>query len=176
MKALIAFTAIALVLFLAGCSDKVDSPVSPQQKQTAAALSKNQAVPFQTTYEAVFQITQTSPSTAHAVGNGSGNATHVGLYTSVTSDDIQYTSLTGGLILNGTHTSFAANGDELYATFTGTFAIANGIVTYTINFVFNGGTGRFADLYGEVQVVATSDDVGQATMQISGSGSGYITY
>ncbi len=176
MKALIAFTAIALVLFLAGCSDKMDSPVSPQQKQTATDLSKKHEVPFSTTYEAVGQITPTSLTTAHAVMNGSGNATHVGYYTSVSEDDIIYTSATGGNILNGTHTSYAANGDELYATFTGIFAIADGIVTFTVDFTFNGGTGRFTNLYGKVQVVVTSDDVGQPIMDLSGGGSGWIIY
>ncbi len=181
MKALIAFSAIALVLFLVGCSDKMDSPVSPQQEQTVQkqsvpALSKKHEVPFQTTYEAVGQLTPTSLTSAHAVVNGSGNATHVGYYTSISEDDIQYTSATGGIIANGTHTSYAANGDELYATFTGTFTIANGIATNTINFIFNGGTGRFVDLYGEIQVVVTTDDVGQLTQELSGSGSGYIIY
>jgi hypothetical protein len=176
MKTLIASSAIALVLFLVGCSDKIDSPVSPQQKQTAPALSKNHGVPFNTTYEAVFQITPTSATTGHAVGIGSGEATHVGHYTSISSDNIRYTSATGGIITDGTHSSYAANGDELYATFTGTFAIANGITTNTINFIFNGGTGRFADLHGEVQVVVTTDDVGQLTQELSGSGSGWIIY
>lgn len=181
MKALTAFSAIALVLLLAGCSDKVDSPVSPQQeqtvqKQTVPDLSKNHEVPFSTTYEAVFDLTPTGQYSAHAVGKGSGEATHVGHYTSISEDDIYYTSATGGIIANGTHTSYAANGDKLYATFTGTFAIANGITTFTISFIFDGGTGRFADLYGEIQVVATTDDVGQLTMELSGSGSGSIIY
>ena len=181
MKALTASSAIALVLFLAGCSDKIDSPVSPKQeqtmqKQTVSALSKNHEVPFSTTYEAVFDVTPTGQYSAHAVGKGSGNATHVGHYTSITSDDFYYTSSTGGIIANGTHTSYAANGDEMYATFTGTFVIANGITTNTIDFVFNGGTGRFANLYGEVEIVATTDDTGQLTQELSGGGSGYIIY
>ncbi len=177
MKNLFAFSAIALVLFLVGCSDKMDSPVSPQQKQTASGLSKKHEVPFNTTYEAVGQITQTSLTTAHAIMNGSGNATHVGYYTSISEDDMEYnTSYTGGLVKNGVHTSYAANGDKLYATFTGTFTVANGIATYTINFIFNGGTGRFVNLNGEVQVVVTSDDVGQPTPLLSGSGSGWIIY
>ncbi len=176
MKTLFAFGAIALVLLLAGCSDKVDSPVSPQQKQTATVLSKNHGVPFSTTYEAVFQNTPTGPYSAHAVGNGSGEATHVGHYTSISTDDFQYTSPTGGIVTNGKHTTYAVNGDEMYATFSGTFAIANGISTLTIKFIFSGGTGRFTNLYGEVDMVATTDDVGQATMEISGSGSGWIIY
>lgn len=181
MKALTAFSAIAVLLFLAGCSDKMDSPVAPQQeqavqKQTVPALSKKHEVPFQTTYEAVGQLTPTSLTSAHAVVNGSGNATHVGYYTSISEDDIQYTSATSGIIANGTHTTYAASGDEMYATFTGTFTIENGIVTNTITFIFDGGTGRFADLYGELQAVITTDDVGQLTQKLSGSGSGRITY
>ncbi len=176
MKTLISLSAIALVLFLAGCSDKVDSPVSAQVKPTASGLAKSHEVPFKTTIVGVIQNTPTGPYSAHGVGTGSGNATHVGYYTSTSSDDIYYTSPTGGIIANGKHTSYTDNGDEMYATFTGTWSVANGIVTSTMNFIFDGGTGRFADLYGEVQVVITSDDVGQLTQEVSGGGSGYIIY
>ncbi len=176
MKTLIAFSVIVLVLFPAGCSDKVDSPVTPQQKQTAPGLSKKHEVPFNTTYEAVSQITPTGQYSAHSVANGGGDATHVGHYTSISTADFYYTSPTGGITVNGKHTTYAANGDEMYATFTGTWSIANGIVTNTANFIFSGGTGRFTDLHGEVQIVTTSDDVGQMTQEMSGSGSGYIIY
>lgn len=174
MKALISLFAITLFFFLIGCSDKVESPVSPQQNTTS--LVKDNQVPFNTTYYAVAQITPTGQYSAHAVLEGHGNATHVGAYTSISNDDIYYTSATGGIIVNGTHTSYAANGDELYATFSGTFAIENGICTNTITFIFNGGTGRFVNLYGEVQVVVTTDDAGQLTQELSGGGTGYIIY
>lgn len=174
MKALTALTAIALVFFLAGCSDKVDSPVSTQQN--AAALSKIHEVPFNTTYEAVAHITPTGPSSGHAVQEGSGNATHVGRYTSLSTNDITYTSATAGVITNGTHTTYAASGDKMYATYSGTFAIANGVATFSIDFIFDGGTGRFENLHGEVQVTVTTDDVGQLVQDLSGSGSGHIVY
>ncbi len=176
MKAIIALSVVAVVLFLAGCSDKMDSPVTPQQKQTGLDLSKKHEVPFQTTMQGVTHNTMTGPYSAHAEATGSGNATHVGYYTSTSSDDIYFTGPGTGIIVNGKHTSYTASGDEMYATFTGTFVVANGIVTSTIDFIFDGGTGRFTNLYGEVHAVITSDDVGQLAQEMSGSGSGYIIY
>jgi hypothetical protein len=174
MKTLTALFAITLFYFLAGCSDRVESPVSPRQNTTG--LSKDNEVPFNTTYDGVSTITPTSPYSAHAVTDGRGNATHVGYYTSTSSNDLYYTSATDGIIANGVHTTFTPSGDEMYATYSGTFNIANGIATYTLDYIFDGGTGRFVNLYGEFQAVCTTDDVGQLTLEISGSGSGYIIY
>lgn len=174
MKTLNALFVITLFYLLAGCSDKVQSPVSPQQNTTG--LSKDFEVPFNTTYAGVATITPTGSYSATNVMEGRGNATHVGYYTSTSSNDIYYTSATGGIIANGVHTTFTPSGDEMHGTYSGTFSIENGIVTYTLKFIFSGGTGRFVNLYGEFQFVGTSDDVGQLTQEVSGSGSGYIIY
>ena len=175
MKALTAIIAISLIFLLTACSNKEDiSPVSPQVNPTS--LSKAHPVPFNTTYEAVGNIAITGEYSAHGVMEGSGNAIHVGKYTSISQNDLYYTSATSGIVVNGTHTTYAASGDEMYATYSGTFAIADGIVTNTIDFVFNGGTGRFENLYGELKAVVTTEDVGQLVQHLSGSGSGYIIY
>lgn len=166
---------IGLIFFLAGCSDLVDNtPVSPLNN--SRSLLKNNPVPFNFTLDAIAQITPTSQYSASAVLEGHGNATHIGYYTSISNNDFSYTSPTSGIITNGTHTTYAANGDKMYATYSGTFAVENGIVTDRIDFIFNGGTGRFENLYGELQAVMTSDDVGQLVQNYSGGGLGYIIY
>lgn len=174
MKTLNVLFAIALIFLIAGCSDNVQSPVSPQQNTTG--LSKDNEVPFNTTFYGVATITPTGSYSAHSVMNGRGNATHVGYYTSISSNDLYYITATSGIVANGVHTTFTPSGDEMYATYSGTFNIENGVITHTIDFFFNGGTGRFINLYGEVQAITTTDDVGQSTVELSGRGSGYIIY
>ncbi len=152
----------------------VESPVSPQQNSTS--LTKDNQVPFNSTFNGSAEVTPTGQYSAHSVMAGYGNATHVGYYTSTSENDFIYTSATGGIITNGIHTTFTPSGDEMYATYSGTFEVANGICTITINFIFSGGTGRFVNLYGEIQAVVTTDDVGQLTQEFSGDASGYIIY
>jgi hypothetical protein len=175
MKALNPFIAIALIFLLTSCSKMEEStPVSPQVNKTS--LSKAHPVPFQFTFEAIGTFTPTSPVSIAGVLEGGGNATHVGKYTSISHDEVYYTSPTTGIIVNGTHTSYTANGEEMYATFTGTFVVHDGIGENTIDFIFNGGTGRFENLYGELQAVIITQEPGQLVQNVSGSGSGYIIY
>ena len=176
MKALIVIFALSLIFLLTSCSKMEEStPVSPQVNPTS--LSKAHPVPFQFTIEAVGQATQTSPVSVEMVMEGSGNATHVGKFTSISHNVSYFTSPTTGIIVNGTHTTYSANGEEMYATYTGTFVISNGVGENTINFIFNGGTGRFENLYGEIQAVIISHEPGQLVQKhLTGSGSGYIIY
>jgi hypothetical protein len=174
MKTLIALLVFFAIMFIVSCSDNLQSPISPEQNATS--LSKDNEVPFSTTFYGVATITQTGSYSAHSVMNGSGNATHVGYYTSTSNNDLYYITATSGIVANGVHTTFTPSGDEMYATYSGTFNIENGVITHTIDFIFNGGTGRFINLYGEVQVITTTDDVGQSTVELSGGGSGYIIY
>ncbi len=175
MKTLISLFGISLIFILSACSDLVNNtPVT--QENTSASLVKDNPVPFNFTLDAVSHVTPTGPYSISAVIEGHGIATHVGYYTSISNNDSYYTSPTSGIITNGTHTTYAANGDEMYATYTGTFTVENGIGTNQIDFVFSGGTGRFENLYGELQAVITTDDAGQLIQELTGSGSGYIIY
>lgn len=72
---------------------------------------------------------------------GSGNAAHIGRFTSA--EELHLNPQTGSF--TGTITFTAANGDELACTLTGQFGPANAAAG---EYVITGGTGRFADASG----------------------------
>lgn len=178
MKGYISFITIFLIFILAGCSELENtSPVFPEKN--SPSLSKVHPVPFKVTFSAVAQITPTSPTSATSLLESTGNGTHIGKFSSISNEELHFTSPTTADVVNGTHTVYTANGDEMYATFSGTVVILpDGISVGTINLIFNGGTGRFEDLYGEIQAVVTSvePETGQLVQNYTGEGSGFIIY
>ena len=82
-----------------------------------------------------------------------GNASHLGLTT-------EYASHTLDMLGNQTGTSvfIAADGDQLFATYVGTYSFGvNGIVTFSGTLTFAGGTGRFSGATGTSQLQGTAD-------------------
>ena len=77
---------------------------------------------------------------------GAGNATHLGLYEEVGNATISPTADPTVFQVDAWSTYIAANGDELYAVFTGYLDGLTGAITATVTYV--GGTGRFADASG----------------------------
>jgi hypothetical protein len=77
---------------------------------------------------------------------GAGNATHLGRYDEVGSVQFSPTGDPTVLHLEAESTYTAANGDQLYAVFTGQLNGVTGKFTATVTYV--GGTGRFANASG----------------------------
>jgi hypothetical protein len=77
---------------------------------------------------------------------GSGVATHLGPYTEEGTAVFTPTADANVLSVNAAATYTAANGDQLYAVFTGQLNAATGVITATVTYV--GGTGRFASASG----------------------------
>jgi hypothetical protein len=71
----------------------------------------------------------------------------------------------------GTRTFTAANGDELYATVTGTSApVGPGLIGFSAIFTFTGGTGRFTNASGTAQGEGVANQMTQTTtVRIEGS-------
>jgi hypothetical protein len=88
-------------------------------------------------------------STEHQLIDATGNATHLGRFTVTAA----WTIGPGGGI--GTSTWTAANGDELYTSFTRSGVPAPPTITFTEIHTITGGTGRFADASGTFTVVQT---------------------
>jgi hypothetical protein len=93
--------------------------------------------------------------------DGSGTATHVGRYTITNSHCLD---LATGAFTNGTFVKTAANGDQLYGTYSGlgTVIVAPapvGRFQIAGTLTFTGGTGRFAGVSGtaEMSGVQTTD-------------------
>ncbi len=91
-----------------------------------------------------------SRGTAHFVSAndfvGAGTATYLGLYNEVGSVQFSPTADPAVLQVDASATYTAANGDRLYAVFTGYLNGVTGAITATVTYV--GGTGRFTNASG----------------------------
>ena len=83
---------------------------------------------------------------------GSGHATHLGRYTEVGSASFSPTADPTVFQIDAWAIYTAANGDELYAVFTGYLNGLTGAITATVTYV--GGTGRFTDASGTATLSA----------------------
>jgi hypothetical protein len=77
---------------------------------------------------------------------GTGTATHLGRYDEEGTAHFSPTADPAVFQVDAAATYTAANGDQLYAVFTGHLDFVTGNVTATVTYV--GGTGRFADASG----------------------------
>jgi hypothetical protein len=96
-----------------------------------------------------------------------GTATHLGAFTGSGHVQFSISLVDGTLEAQGTTTFVAANGDELYASFQASQQAKSGEFVGT--FIFEGGTGRFADSGGSAVVVATPLDMTSFLIQIDGA-------
>jgi hypothetical protein len=128
---------------------------------------------------AVSATTTVNVATGAVTENASGELSHLG---AVTIHVDGRSSRTGNSIAgSGTSTLTAANGDQLFATFTstGTFTSRTTIeLTFVVTII--GGTGRFADASGMFTISASSVVVSivgpNVTTQDSGTFEGQISY
>jgi hypothetical protein len=105
---------------------------------------------------------------------GIGNLSHLGKSAVVATDCI--TQAYGNfVILHGSITVTAANGDKLTATYTGSYVPAGGTLLQTkdVTYSITGGTGRFAGARGTGRLEGSED---MATRQGALSVSGTISY
>ena len=145
----------ALALFaLAGCDQT--SPLAPTGESASAhpgTVAAARMVPWKESYTASGTITPGArcPTPQLLVSLvGGGTATHVGKYTIVNSHCVDPIS---GALSDGEFVKTAANGDQIFGTYTGGSTviqppapIAIFSITGTIN--FTGGTGRFTGATG----------------------------
>ena len=98
---------------------------------------------------------------------GSGQATHLGRYTEVGSAQFSPTTVPGVLQIDAWSVYTAANGDQLYATFTGQLDLLTGAITATVTYV--GGTGRFEDAGGSAELSGQMLPDGTITVSVRGT-------
>ena len=96
------------------------------------------------------QRAHVSRGTAHFTSasefEGSGTATHLGAYTESGTVAFSPTDNADVIHLEACATYTAANGDRLYAVFSGELNQLTGVISATVTYV--GGTGRFTDASG----------------------------
>ena len=112
-----------------------------------------------------------SRGTAHFVGPndfvGAGNATYLGAYNEVGSVQFSPTADPAVLQLDASSTYTAANGDKLYAVFTGHLNGITGAITATVTYV--GGTGRFTNASGAATLSAQLLPGGSIEVAVKGT-------
>ena len=109
--------------------------------------------------------------TAHFVNAndfvGAGSATHLGAYNEVGSAQFSPTADPTVLQVDASSTYTAANGDKLYAVFTGHLNGVTGAITATVTYV--GGTGRFTDASGAATLSAQVLPGGSIKVAVKGT-------
>ena len=98
---------------------------------------------------------------------GEGHATHLGRYTEVGRVSFSPTADPTVLQIDAWATYTAANGDELYAVFTGHLNGLTGAITATVEYV--GGTGRFADATGSANLTGQLLPGGAVSVAVAGT-------
>lgn len=114
-------------------------------------------LPFKLSGDGQFQL---DPQTLTGTLSASGQATHLGHWTST--GDIQLTAASATTFgITGTVTFTAANGDKLYASVCGALDLATGKAATT--YTFTGGTGRFTGAQGSAEEAAIIVDFAAGT-------------
>lgn len=84
-----------------------------------------------------------------------GKATHLGRFTWVSVEYVDFHTIPGGVAVEGSFTMTAANGDRLFGEYTTTgFPDEAGDLIIHGNYQFTGGTGRFAGATGSGDIDA----------------------
>ncbi len=112
----------------------------------AGPVAAGEQVPFKGRFEGDVTVTPLVPPRLGVDVDATGNATHLGRFTL----DIPHIVNAGNGTANGTYEFTAANGDKVYATFTGTATptATPGVLYIEEAATITGGTGRFAGATG----------------------------
>ena len=98
---------------------------------------------------------------------GAGTATHLGRYDEEGSASFFATADPTVFLVEASATYTAANGDELWAVFTGHLDFMTGNVTATVTYV--GGTGRFTDASGTATLTGQRFADGSIELDVEGT-------
>jgi hypothetical protein len=110
----------------------------------SGSATASEEVPFKGRLDGTVTVTPTPPL-VNVLIEASGNATHLGNFTVVVPHQVNPVTRTG----TGTYQFDAANGDTLFADFTGNATlIAPGVLDIIETATITGGTGRFANASG----------------------------
>lgn len=160
----------ATVLAAVACSDRGSSgPTSPTSAALAAshAAQSDGQMPFVGAVAGVEDVV-VAPPNLYATGAARGTATQLGRFTMTDAAVVDLVTSTS----TGTITLTAANGDELFATFTGIgVPLDAGRSRLTEVATITGGSGRFAAATGTFTL---QRDIEQATGAWSGSFDGRL--
>jgi hypothetical protein len=168
MKQSIALSVIAASFLLLSCQkdDIQKAKESNNNVVDAAKVNMEKDRPFKGSYTTSSEILQPAPILKTRI-TGTGHVSQLGYSTFVAYSTLNFTSQPP-FQLGGTATFTAANGDEVYTSFTGTSTpTAQGMLDVSMTHIITGGTGRFQN--------ATGSFVGH-TIAFPGHSEGYIEH
>jgi hypothetical protein len=157
-----------------------DAAISSTSNLNSAAVSANanheskmneSGVPFKGSYTLSSVLIQPPPNLVQRI-SGTGIASHLGNSTFEAISNVTVTQ--PPFMVNGTRTITAANGDQLFTTFTGTSTpVVNGMNGADLQETVTGGTGRFANASGSFTVIARNNFI---TSTFTADFDGYLNY
>jgi hypothetical protein len=171
--------AVFASLYLISCQKEANTPLEDSLNSSAGSINASQenkmseaGVPFKGCYTTSSNILQPPPNLIQQV-SGTGIASHLG---KSTFEAISYVTVSAQppFTVSGTRTITAANGDQLFTTFTGTSTpVVNGMNGADLVETITGGTGRFANASGSYTVTARNNFI---TSSFKACFDGYIKY
>lgn len=162
MKHAVCIIGLTLVMFVFGCSDTVNITDVTTPNSELGKGSQLETVGHETDsgptvpYKGRASGTLTTVSPGFLSFTAIGNATHLGRYTEVGSNNFDEF----GNVSNGVFTYTAADGSTLSGTYSGTYTpLPTGDIRFNVNVDYVQGTGRLAGVTGDAQLVATLSGV-----------------
>ena len=178
-RQLSALLAILVSFYLVSCQkEAIDPSEDNLQPAVVSARSmkdskmKESGVPFKGSYETSIAVLQGPPNLVQRV-SGTGIASHLGKSTFEATSYVTV-SFPAPFAVSGERTITAANGDQLFTTFTGTSTpVVNGMNGADLVETITGGTGRFENASGSFTVAARNNFL---TSSFRADFEGYIKY
>ena len=166
MKQLLSLSLITASFLLLSCQKEATQKEESNNIIPAAKAKMAQDRPFKGSFTTTSEILQPAPILKTRI-TGTGNVSQLGKSTFVALSTLDFTTQPP-FQLGGTATFTAANGDEIYTSFTGTSTPAGeGMLNVAMIHTITGGTGRFQN--------ATGSFVGNTTA-FPGHSEGYIEH
>lgn len=165
--------------YLISCQKEAITPLEESLNFTAVSANTNNqskmsesGVPFKGSYTTSFVMIQPPPNIVQNV-SGTGIASHLGNSTFEAISNVSVT-FPPPFMVSGTRTITAANGDQLFTTFTGTSTpVVNSMNGADLQETIIGGTGRFVNASGSFTTIARNNFI---TSTFIADFDGYIKY
>ena len=161
MKYFISLFVISLLMMLVGCSDTGDDLSTLAPKNEESQVLSKQPVPFNGSMDGLVNpggSVSCDPGWGTINLEAEGEVLHCGRTTLYAENCSQATSQQGGEIENGFSTLTAANGDQIYVAYSGTFVFDTyppTMGTFSLTGTIIGGTGRFEGATGSIDIGGT---------------------
>ncbi|MGI8580652.1 MAG: hypothetical protein ACR2KX_00520 [Chitinophagaceae bacterium] len=162
------------ICFIVSCQkESIVAPETGNKPISVNAKMNKLGVPFKASFETASRPLA-FPPILRLETTGTGIGSHIGKSTLLAYPTINFR--TNPISVSGTLVITAANGDEIFASFTGTRSATNAtILAFTIHatYIITGGTGRFQNASGSFEGISTGTlgiHTGTASYE------GYISY